>query len=443
MNESLSYELPAEGLAASFATALDSANIAFARNTEAAKLRQAVEQIASTAVERGDIPGVVAQIWREGELCCDVAAGMRDRESNIPMDRSTIFGLASMTKPVTVALALRLMDEGRLSLDDAITRWIPEFAQMRVLRRPGGPLDDTVPATRAITVEDLMTHRAGLGYGFLTPPPLGTALLARVGMGIDSALTPDAWLKSLSELPLIFQPGERFNYGHSIDVLGFLAARVLGQDLASAMREKLFAPLGMVDTGFWIPPEKRSRMATFYTSTQPGDFTRLDMRGFTADKPPEYVSGGQGLLSTAADYLRFARMLMEEGKLDRVRVLKADTVRMMRSNRITDEQRKFPFVAGAPFNQGFGLGMAVAVDAKQPGVVSGGVGTFGWPGAFGGWWQADPEANMILLWLQECTPAPPKPGHAMPRLPGQQGMMQFRKAVYDTINGEIHANPAG
>jgi CubicO group peptidase (beta-lactamase class C family) len=134
---------------------------------------------------------------------------------------------------------------------------------------------------------------------------------------------------------------------------------------------------------------------------------------------------------------------MEEGKLDRVRVLKADTVRMMRSNRITDEQRKFPFVAGAPFNQGFGLGMAVAVDAKHPGVVSGGVGTFGWPGAFGGWWQADPEANMILLWLQECTPAPPKPGHAMPRLPGQQGMMQFRKAVYDTINGEIHANPAG
>jgi CubicO group peptidase (beta-lactamase class C family) len=342
-----------------------------------------------------------------------------------------------------VALALRLVDEGRLSLDSPITRWIPEFAQMRVLRRPDSPLDDTVPAKRAITVEDLMTHRAGLAYGFLTPPPLGAALLARVGMGIDSDLTPDAWLKCLSELPLVFQPGERFNYGHSIDVLGFLAARVLGQDLGSAMRERVFAPLGMVDTGFWIPPEKRSRMATFYTSTQPGEFKPSNVRGFTADKPSECVMGGQGLVSTAADYLRFARMLMKEGKLDRVRVLKAETVRMMRSNRITDEQRKFPFVAGAPFTQGFGLGMSVVVDAKQPGVVSGGVGTFGWPGAFGGWWQADPQADMILLWLQECTPAPPQPGAAMPRLPGQQGSMQFRKTVYDSINGERYANVVG
>ena len=441
MNASLTSRLPAEDRAAALATALASANIAFARRTVAATLRQAVERIASTAVESGDIPGVVVQIWREGELCCDVVAGTRDRERHIPMERSTIFGLASMTKPVTVALALRLVDEGKLRLDAPITRWIPEFAQMRVLRRPEGPLDDTVPAKRAITVEDLMTHRAGLAYGFLTPPPLGTALLERMGMGIDSDLTPDAWLKCLSELPLVFQPGERFNYGHSIDVLGFLAARVLGRDLGSAMREKLFAPLGMADTGFWIPPEKRSRMATFYTSTQPGDFTPANVRAFTTEKPSEYVSGGQGLVSTAADYLRFARMLMNEGKLDRVRILKAGTVRMMRSNRITAEQRKFPFVGGAPFNQGFGLGMSVVDEPKQPGVVSGGAGTFGWPGALGGWWQADPEADMILLWLQQCTPAPPKPGEAMPRLPGQESLMQLRKTVYDTLNGESHANP--
>jgi len=443
MNASLTSQLPAERTAAAFAAALSSSNIALARRAVAAKLQEAVEQAACTAVESGDIPGVVAQIWREGELCCDVAVGVRDRERDVAMDRSTIFGLASMTKPVTVALALQLVDEGKLSLDCPITRWMPEFAQMRVLRRPDGPLDDTIPAKRAITVEDLMTHRAGLAYGFLTPPPLGTALLERVGMGIDSDLTPDAWLKSLSELPLVCQPGERFNYGHSIDVLGFLAARVSGRDLGSAMREKLFAPLGMVDTGFWIPPENRSRMATFYTSTQRGDFKPSNVRGFTADRPLAYVSGGQGLVSTAADYLRFARMLMQGGKLDRVRALKAETARMMCSNRFTDEQRKHPFVAGAPFNQGFGLGMSVVIDAKQSGVVSGGVGTFGWPGAFGGWWQADPQANMILLWMQQCTPAPPQPGAAMPRLPGQQSLMQFRKAVYNTINGETDANVAG
>jgi CubicO group peptidase (beta-lactamase class C family) len=199
----------------------------------------------------------------------------------------------------------------------------------------------------------------------------------------------------------------------------------------------------MVDTGFWIPSEQRSRMAAFYISTRPGEFTPANVPAFTGDKPSEYVSGGQGLVSTADDYLRFARMLMNGGKLDRVRVLKAETVQMMRSNRFTDEQRKWPFVAGAPFNQGFGLGMSVVTDAKQYGVVSGGVGTFGWPGAFGGWWQADPQADAILLWLQQCTPAPPQPGAAMPRLPGQQGLMQFRKSVYDTLKGETHAHVAG
>jgi CubicO group peptidase (beta-lactamase class C family) len=444
MNVSLTRPMPAEHTAASFAAALDSTNIAFARRTVAAKLREAVEQVACTAVECGDVPGVIAQVWCHGELCCDAVAGMQDRERNVPMDRSTLFGIASMTKPVTVALALRLVDEGKLRLDDPITRWVPEFAQMRVLRRPDGPLDDTVPAKRSITVEDLMTHRAGLAYGFLTSPPLGTELLRRVGMGIESALTPEAWLKSLAELPLVFQPGERFNYGHSIDVLGFLAARVLGQDLGSAMREKLFAPLGMRDTTFWIPPEKRSRMATFYISSQPGEFTPAKVGGFTADGPPAYVSGGQGLVSTAADYLRFARMLLGEGQLGPERVLKAETARMMRSNRFTDAERRFPFVGGAPFNQGFGLGMSVVIDATAPGVIAGGVGTFGWPGAFGGWWQADPREDLILLWLHECTPAPPQAGAPMPaHLPGMKGALQFRKAVYNTINGETHADPAG
>src|SRR5690348_17479448 len=152
MNASLTSQLPVEDPAASLADALASANIALARKAVAGKLQQAVERVACTAVESGDIPGVVVQVWREGELCCDVVAGLRDRERNLPMECSTIFGLASMTKPVTVALALQLVDEGKLTLDSPITRWIPEFAQMRVLRRPDGPLDDTVPAKRAITV---------------------------------------------------------------------------------------------------------------------------------------------------------------------------------------------------------------------------------------------------------------------------------------------------
>lgn len=423
--------------------ALGRANLAFVHAALAADLRRGVHQVAQAAVDSGDIPGVVAQVWRKGELCCEVNAGVRDREAGIPMSSDAIFGIASMTKPVTVALALRLVDEGKLALGDPVTRWLPELANLRVLRHPAGPLDDTVPAARAITVEDLMTHRAGFAYGFLAPPPLGTALLARVGMGIDSPLTPEQWLQSLAQLPLMFQPGERFNYGHSIDVLGFVAARAAGTDLASAMQEKLFAPLGMVDSGFWIPPSKRARMAKFYVSTQPGQFMPAGFSGFTPDMPAAYASGGQGLVSTAADYLRFARMLLNDGKLDKARILKPETARRMRSNQFTEAQRQGPFVAGMPFNQGFGLGMSVVIDASQPGIVSGSAGTFGWPGAFGGQWQADPVEDLVLVWLQQCTPAPPQPGGPIPRLPGAQAALQFRHVVYDIIKGSTHAHPAG
>jgi CubicO group peptidase (beta-lactamase class C family) len=426
-------QLLAAGAALSCLT--NPAELVFAADTSSTKVRVAVQKATREAVESGDVPGVVAQVWRKGELLADASAGLQNIERQQPMRSDAIFGLASMTKPVTVALALQLVDEGKLKLDDPITRWLPEFANPRVLRRPDGALDDTVPATRAITVEDLMTHRSGLAYGFLAMPPLGTALLGKLGFGIESTMTPDQWLKALAEFPLVYQPGERFNYGHSIDVLGFLAARVSGKDLGSAMREKLFAPLGMVDSGFWIPPEKRGRMAGFYISTQPGQFSAGSVGGFTTDKPSAFASGGQGLASTAGDYLRFARMLLHGGQLDGVRVLKATTVQRMRSNQFSAEQRKMPFVGGTPFNQGFGLGMAVIIEPSQPGMVTGGMGTFGWPGAFGGWWQADPQADMVLIWLQQCTPAPPQPGAGLPRMPGTQGTQQFRQAVYDTIKG--------
>jgi CubicO group peptidase (beta-lactamase class C family) len=391
-----------------------------------------MERSARTAVESGDIPGVVAQVWRNGELCCDVAVGYRNVEHKIPMDRSTIFAVASMTKPVTVALALTLVDAGELRLDDPITRWAPEFGQMRVLRRPDGPLDDTIPAARPITVEDLMMHRSGLAYGFMSPPPLGAALIARLGMGIDSTLTPDEWLETLAELPLVYQPGERFNYGLSIDVLGLVAARVLGTSLRGAMQERLFGPLGMSDTDFWMPPEKRPRMASLYHSTQPGQFTPTQVPSFTADIAPDFVSGGQGMLSTAGDYLRFARMLLNDGEIDGVRVLQPATAQILRRNRYSDAQRQQHSMMGRPFTAGIGLGVWVITNAADP-AATGSVGSFGWAGAFGGWWQADPQEDMILLWLQECSPALPRPGASMPRVPGQHALGQFRKAAYNTV----------
>jgi len=226
-----------------------------AANKISAAALEKVRAATEAPVASGDIPGALSLIWRKGELVQLNTSGLRDHQQKLPMTRDTIFAIASMSKPVTVATALTLVDAGKMKLDDPITKWAPEFAQMRVLKKLDGALDDTVPAARAITIEDLMTHRSGLTYPYLVPGPLGGALMQKMGFGIESTLTPDEWMKSLASLPLVSQPGERFNYGHSIDVLGFVIARVSGKPLIDTMREmprKVFIELTL---------QNRERMA--------------------------------------------------------------------------------------------------------------------------------------------------------------------------------------
>jgi CubicO group peptidase (beta-lactamase class C family) len=360
--------------------------------------------------------------------------GARDLEHDLPMQRSTLLGIASMSKPVTVALALMLVEEGRLSLQAPISRWAPEFAEMRVLRRPGGPLDDADPVARPITVEDLMTHRSGLAYGFMAEGPLAAALDETAGMGIESPLTPDAWIKALAALPLAYQPGERFNYGLSIDVLGIIVGRAAGSGLRQALRERLTGPLGMHDTDFWIPPDKRDRAAVIYQSPAAGSFIPTVVGAFVGPQPQAFASGGQGLVSTANDYLIFARLLLGRGEVDGVRLLKPETVELMIANRLTAAQRQIPFM-GLPFwaGQGFGLGVSVITDPERHSWLgAGSAGAFGWPGMFGGWWQADPAQDMVMIWLQQVLPPPPEPG-VMPRLPGMMHQIGFQKATYAAL----------
>ncbi|HXZ68701.1 MAG TPA: serine hydrolase domain-containing protein, partial [Alphaproteobacteria bacterium] len=364
-----------------------------AANKISAAALEKVRAATEAPVASGDIPGALSLIWRKGELVQLNTSGLRDHQQKLPMTRDTIFAIASMSKPVTVATALTLVDAGKMKLDDPITKWAPEFAQMRVLKKLDGALDDTVPAARAITIEDLMTHRSGLTYPYLVPGPLGGALMQKMGFGIESTLTPDEWMKSLASLPLVSQPGERFNYGHSIDVLGFVIARVSGKPLIDTMRERLFEPIGMKDTFFWVPPEKRARRAATVFSPAPGNFQPSGVRSFTADTPPAYTSAGQGLLSTADDYLTFARMLMSGGKLNGVRVLKESTVKLMTSNHITPAQRQFASPVTNWKSQGFGYGVMIVEhsDVYSAGPGTGSDGTYGWGGAFGGWWQNDPK----------------------------------------------------
>ena len=390
--------------------------------------------VTDTAVETGDVPGAVALVWQAGQILDVHAAGVADVASGGPMLRSAILPIASMSKPVTVAAALRLMDQGKLRLEDPITRWAPEFAEMRVLKRPDGPLDDTCPAPRAITVEDLMTHRSGLTYGFTSGSPLAAELLRTFGFGLDSPMSPDAWMKALAALPLACAPGERFEYGHSIDVLGFIVGRVAGCSFQEAIRHELFEPLGMTDTGFWVPPDKRARFVTNATSPRPGEFISSPIDSFLAPEPPAYASGGQGLVSTIDDYLAFARMLLGSGEGGRGRLLRAETVALMTTNRLTPAQREAPFMGMPLFaSRGFGLGVSVIMDAQAPSAMGEGeVGAFGWPGAFGGWWQADPARDAVLIWLQACLPPPPQAG-APPRMPGMAATLAFQKTAYQAL----------
>ena len=395
---------------------------------------QAMETLhgpATAAVETGDVPGVVTLAWCGGRPLDVHATGRADVASGRPMERSTIFPIASMTKPVTVAAALRLIEQGRLRLQDPITRWAPEFAHMRVLKRPDGPLDETSPAPRPITIEDLMTHRSGLSYGFTSQGPLAAELIRTFGFGIESPMTPDAWMKALAALPLACAPGERFEYGHSIDVLGFILGRAAGTSLNQVMQDQLFEPLGMIDTGFRVAPDKRGRFVVNTISPAAGEFSATPIAWFTTPHPGEYASGGQGLVSTVDDYLAFARMLLRGGETERGRLLKPVTARLMTTNRLTPAQRQGTFM-GMPFfeplGNGFGLGVSVVMDEEKHAVMGSGA-----AGAFGGWWQADPVKDMVLIWLQACLPPPPAPGSLAsgpPRMPGAAGAWAFQKAAY-------------
>jgi CubicO group peptidase (beta-lactamase class C family) len=369
---------------------------------------------ARNAVATGDIPGAVSLVWRRSELLQLETVGLRDIEAKLPVERDTIFRIASMSKPVVSVAALILMEQGAMRLDDPISKWAPEFAQMRVLSRPDSPLEDTYPAPRAITIEDLMTHRSGLSYGFTAKGPLSQALEDRFGLKLAGWRSVDQWMSALASLPLSYAPGERFNYGHSTDVLGFIIGRAAGSSMREAMQELLFTPLSMVDTDFWVPPAKRARAAVLYQSPAPGIFTPLPLAGFLDESPPVITAGGQGLVSTADDYLIFARMLLGGGQIDGKRVLSQESVRIMTSNRLTPPQRR-DTQFGIPFfmAQGFGLGVSVVMDPKKNAWMGvGSAGAFGWPGLFGGWWQVDPQRQTVMLWLQQTMPPQAPPGNS-------------------------------
>jgi CubicO group peptidase (beta-lactamase class C family) len=359
----------------------------------------------SKFVDAGSLAGAATLVWQDGKVIQADGVGWRNIESRLPIERNTLFRIASMTKPITSTAALMLFEEGRFALNDPITRWAPEFSQMRVLRSSTGTLDQIDPAERLITFEDLLTHRSGLTYGDWHSDPIAKAHKEALGGTIDSEVLPDDWIARLATLPLIDQPGAGFHYGHSTDLLGLLIARMENAPLGDVLKRRIFDPLGMNDTGFTVPFEKQQRRAGAYGFDDAGQLcARLTGPGdsFLPERPEgmTYVSGGQGLWSTVDDYLTFARMFLNAGTVNDVRLLQPETLKLMVTNCLSENQRvnaRSMLDAG----HGFGLGVAMVLDPLKAGPqpCGGGMGAVGWPGAFGGWWRADPSNNSVLIFL--------------------------------------------
>jgi CubicO group peptidase (beta-lactamase class C family) len=356
-------------------------------------------------IEAGRLAGAAAMVGRDGEVVEITALGRRDLIAGLPVERDTLFRIASLTKPVTTVAALTLLDEGRFELDEPITRCAPEFARMRVLRNLEGPLDETREASRPISFRDLLTHRSGLTYGDFHRGPIARAHADTLGPQIDNSLAPDEWIARLAALPLVDQPGANFHYGLSTDLLGFLLTRLEGVSLGEVLHRRVFAPLGMRDTAFVLTPEQLGRRAGLCGFDVDGQLTTLTVApgGHALEERPQgmtFESGGQGLWSSLDDYLAFASALVDE----RAHVLRPDTRALMTSNQLTPEQRAAARMLGQPiFASGHGYGLGVAVVLEPPHAdplrCRGGVGTIGWPGAYGSWWQADPNDRSVLIFL--------------------------------------------
>lgn len=366
----------------------------------------------SRHVESGEIPGLVALASRHGEVHVHVA-GTSSIEGAVPMQRDTIFRIASMTKPVVAVAAMILVEEGKLRLDDPVDRWLPELSDRRVLKRLDGPLDETVPALRPITLRDLLTLRLGFGYVFADTRdwPIQQAinvLGVLQGPPLPQSLPdPDTWLGGLGALPLMYQPGEQWMYDIGLDVLGVLIARVSGQPLGDFMRARIFGPLGMEDTDFFVPARKRTRLSTSYgTDPRSGALEVYDeIENSQWATPPAFPAAASGLVSTADDYHVFCRMLLNEGSIDGNYILAPGSVAQMTTDQLTPAQRSAnPFF----FNEhsSWGLGMAVGISR---GAVFEYPGRFGWDGGLGTSAYTDPVNGVIGILLTQRSMDSPEP----------------------------------
>ena len=358
----------------------------------------ALRDLLDPYVKEGAVPGAVALLARGDDVTVE-AVGSQAVDGAVPMARDSIFRIASLTKPITAAAVMLLVDEGRVGLEDPIGRWLPELAAPVVVRTPQSPLDDVVPARRPITVLDLLTNRAGYGWpsDFSLPQVQALFTVQTDGREVQRRPAPDEWLADLARLPLLYQPGEAWLYDTCSDLQGILVARASGQPLPEFFAERIFAPLGMRDTGFVVTD--RDRFTSYYRRDEDG-LVLADGPDGDWSRPPAFPEGSGGLASTADDWLRFARMLLADG----AGLLSPAAVRLMTTDHLTDAQRAVGelFLEG----QGWGFGGSVDIDTAGPGTIPG---RYGWVGGSGTSAHVVPDRGSVAILLTQVGMDGPVP----------------------------------
>lgn len=369
-----------------------------------------LNDVLETHVGKGPVPGAVGLVAR-GDRIEVAVVGSVDVEGSAPMTRDSIFRIASISKPIVAAAVMTLIDDGRIGLADPVATWLPELASPSVVRTPDSPVDDVVPAARPITVEDLLSFRAGYGFPSDFSLPAVARLFSELYQGPPqpkSAPAPDEWMARLAAIPMLHQPGEAWLYNTCSDLQGVLISRVTGQPLPEFLAERLFEPLGMVDTGFSVPAAKLDRFTSYYQPDAAGAPELVDAPDGQWSSPPAFPSGAGGLVGTVDDWLAFARMLLAGGTADGRRLLSAESVRRMTTDHLTQAQRE----AGDLFleGQGWGYGGSVDVQPVDPWVVPG---RYGWVGGTGTTAHLTPSSGTVALLFTQLAMTGPTPPEVM------------------------------
>ncbi len=375
-----------------------------------ARLETLNQFIKARYVDSGKIPGALILVARRGEVAHLSTIGAADVERKKPLREDTIFRIYSMSKPITSVAFMMLVEQGLVALDDPVHRFVPEWKNMGVYA--GGFMETfrTSRPERPMLIIDLLRHTSGLTYGFQQVSNVDAAYRKLHVGERPSEATLDDMIRQLSDLPLEFSPGTAWNYSVSTDVLGYLVGRISGYGFDDFVRERIFKPLKMVDSGFRVTSGNESRLAACYTATPSGDMKLTDDAATSAYlKPPRLFSGGGGMVSTAADYLRFCMMLRNGGTLDGAQILSPKTIELMTRNHLPDG-KDLPALSRSLFSEvtyngvGFGLGFAVTLDTVKT-MLPGTAGDYFWGGAASTYFWIDPAEDLITIFMTQLLPS--------------------------------------